>query len=625
MKQIRRWQRTLILALLSLSVVAPLIFVSHKLKFLTPDGRREFLDDLSSFTYRTDPLKLNAIEQEGAEELEEPKQVVYKENDFGVAISNNPERINDAEDSSTDGSRSNLLETNEVDHNEKQAEEAQQKGLSLADEHKRNINETVIHNLDISTESQRTSNENIEVRDKQSDHRATRRRQISRSQYRKVSNHKVEEIKDQIVRARAYLSFAPPGSNSHLVKELKLRIKEMERVVGEATHDSDLPRSVLQKMRHMEASLSKANRAFPDCSSMASKLRAMNHNVEEQLHSQQHQATYLVHLAARTTPKGLHCLSMRLTADYFALGPEQRKFPNENKINDPELYHYAVFSDNVLACAVVVNSTVSAAKEEEKLVFHVVTNSLYFPAISMWFLLNPPGKATIHIQNMDNFKWLSKYNTSKKYDSSDPRYTSELNYLRFYLPEIFPALDKIVFFDHDVVVQRDLSGLWNANMDGKVIGAVQTCEESKPSFHRMNMLINFSDPFISKRFDVNACTWAFGVNLFDLQQWRRHNLTAVYHKYLQMGSKMPLFNIGSLPLGWLTFYNKTMVLDRRWQVLGLGSDSSVDRNEIEQSAVIHYDGIRKPWLDIAMGRYKNYWTKFVNFDHPLLLRCNLQA
>ncbi|MED6192590.1 hypothetical protein PIB30_011664 [Stylosanthes scabra] len=242
MKQIRRWQRTLILALLSLSVVAPLIFVSHKLKFLTPDGRRDFLDDLSSFTYRTDPLKLNAIEQEGAEELEEPKQVVYKENDFDVAISNNPERINDAEDSSTDGSRSNLLETNEVDHNEKQVEEAQQKGLSLADEHKRNINETVIHNLNISTDSQRTNNENIEVRDKQSDHRATRRRQISRSQYRKVSNHKVEEIKDQIVRARAYLSFAPPGSNSHLVKELKLRIKEMERVVGEATHDSDLPR-----------------------------------------------------------------------------------------------------------------------------------------------------------------------------------------------------------------------------------------------------------------------------------------------------------------------------------------------------------------------------------------------
>lgn len=94
---------------------------------------------------------------------------------------------------------------------------------------------------------------------------------------------------------------------------------------------------------------------------------------------------------------------------------------------------------------------------------------------------------------------------------------------------------------------------------------------------------------------------------------------------IAQGSKRPLWNIGSLPLGWLTFYNKTKVLDRRWHILGLGYDSGVDKNEIEGAAVIHYDGIRKPWLDIAMGRYRSYWTKYMNFDLPILQRCNLQA
>lgn len=47
-------------------------------------------------------------------------------------------------------------------------------------------------------------------------------------------------MKDQVIRARAYLSFAPPNSNSHLVKELKLRIKDLERAMGESTKDSDL-------------------------------------------------------------------------------------------------------------------------------------------------------------------------------------------------------------------------------------------------------------------------------------------------------------------------------------------------------------------------------------------------
>jgi len=173
-------------------------------------------------------------------------------------------------------------------------------------------------------------------------------------------------------------------------------------------------------------------------------------------------------------------------------------------------------------------------QEQGKLVFHVLTKSTNLPAISMWFLLNPPGNATVHIQSIDNFEWLSKYNFFQENNSSDPRYNSELNYLRFYLPDIFPALNKIVLFDHDVVVQQDLSALWNMDMKGNVIGAVGTCQEGKIPFHRIDTFLNFSDPLIAKRFDVNACTWAFGMNLFDLQQWRRHNLTAVYNNYLQM-------------------------------------------------------------------------------------------
>lgn len=111
----------------------------------------------------------------------------------------------------------------------------------------------------------------------------------------------------------------------------------------------------------MESSLSKASQVFPDCSPMAAKLRTMTDSAEEQVQSQKKQASYLFHLAASTTPKGLHCLSMRLTAEYFSLEPEQRQLPNQQNLHDSELYHYVVFSDNILACAVVVSSTVSTA------------------------------------------------------------------------------------------------------------------------------------------------------------------------------------------------------------------------------------------------------------------------
>lgn len=61
-----------------------------------------------------------------------------------------------------------------------------------------------------------------------------------RSQLQKVTDEKVKEMKDQVIRAKAYLKFALPGNNSQLVKELKLRIKEVERAIGDASKDSDL-------------------------------------------------------------------------------------------------------------------------------------------------------------------------------------------------------------------------------------------------------------------------------------------------------------------------------------------------------------------------------------------------
>ncbi|MBA0762748.1 hypothetical protein Gotri_012324, partial [Gossypium trilobum] len=252
----------------------------------------------------------------------------------------------------------------------------------------------------------------------------------------------------------------------------------------------------------MEVLLAKANHAFTDCFEIAETLRAMANDTEEQVQVEKNKESYLIQLAGRTTPKGLHCLSIRLTTEYLLLQPEERQFPNQHKLQDLDFYHYA---------------------EPEKIVFHVVTDSLNLPAISMWFLLNPPGKATIDVQSIENFEWLStEYSSAlKEQKSNDPRYTSALSHLRFYLADIFPALDKIVLFDHDVVVQRDLTGLWSVNLNGKVHAAVETCHESEASCHSMHLFMNILDQFSAKRLNASVCTWAFGMNFFNLQEWRR--------------------------------------------------------------------------------------------------------
>ncbi|XP_065864809.1 polygalacturonate 4-alpha-galacturonosyltransferase isoform X2 [Euphorbia lathyris] len=461
------------------------------------------------------------------------------------------------------------------------------------------------------------------------------------------SDSTVRFIRDQMIMARAYIGIARLKKKLDLLQELQTGLKESQRTTGEASSDSDLHHSALEKMKLLGQVLSKAKEQLYECNLVTGELRAMLQTADEQVRSLKKQSTFLSQLAAKTVPNGIHCMSMRLTIEYYHLPPEKRKFPGSENLENTNLYHYALFSDNVLAASVVVNSTITNAKDPSKHVFHVVTDKLNFGAMNMWFLLNPPGKATLHVQNIDEFKFLnasycpvlrqlnstamkeyyfkSNHPASVSSGSSNlkyrnPKYLSMLNHLRFYLPEVYPKLNKILFLDDDIVVQKDLTALWSVKLNGKVNGAVETCGES---FHRFDKYLNFTNPHISRNFDPNACGWAYGMNIFDLEEWKRRDITGIYHKWQNMNEDRALWKLGTLPPGLITFYGLIHPLQKSWHVLGLGYNPSVDRSEIDNAAVVHYNGNMKPWLEIGMAKYRPYWNKYVKYDHPYVHSCKL--
>ncbi|KAI8545250.1 hypothetical protein RHMOL_Rhmol07G0026600 [Rhododendron molle] len=276
------------------------------------------------------------------------------------------------------------------------------------------------------------------------------------------------------------------------------------------------------------------------------KLRAMLQTKDEQVRSLKKQSTFLSQLAAKTIPNGIHCLSMRLTIDYYLLPLEKRRFPKSENLENPELYHYALFSDNVLAASVVVNSTIRNAKEPEKHVFHLVTDKLNFGAMNMWFLLYPPGKATIHVENVNEFKWLNS--------SYGP-----------VLRQLESASMKEYYFraDHPTTLSAGSSNLNPEGLDKiavsgspwKCDGAVETCGEG---FHRFDKYLNFSNPYIARNFARNACGWAYWMNIFYLKEWKRKDITGIYHKWQSMDD---------MSQGGLLRYSKVpVILDQVYQV-----------------------------------------------------------
>ncbi|KAK2997750.1 hypothetical protein RJ639_026229 [Escallonia herrerae] len=646
-----------VLLLLVVTVLAPIVLYTDKLgSFRYSSSENEFVDDLPTFTLGGEIRPLNALPQESSTRLKEPLGIVYSDNssqsfpnsDGSNAESSHKTRqlTEDSEKQTTVSTTSSSGESRSVDNNpiiqvteSTEGKESSTEQSEKKEEAKLGVSEHTSKNAFPKGEMEH------EQQFAQTSGKVTTTEPIKEKQTvpTVMPDAHVRHLKDQLIRVKVYLSLAATRNNPHFIRELRLRMKEVQRALGEATKDSELPQNAYEKLKAMEQTLTKGKQIQDDCAAVVKKLRAMLHSTEEQLRVHKKQTLFLTQLTAKTLPKGLHCLPLRLSNEYFSLNSSKQQFPNQDKLEDPRLYHYALFSDNILAAAAVVNSTVSNAKVPSNHVFHIVTDRLNYAAMRMWFLTNPPGNATIQVQSVEEFTWLNSsyspvlkqlgsasmidyYFKSRRADSDsnmkfrNPKYLSIMNHLRFYLPEIFPKLSKVLFLDDDIVVQKDLSGLWSLDLKGKVIGAVETCGES---FHRFDRYLNFSNPLISKNFDPRACGWAYGMNIFDLEEWKRQNITDVYHSWQNLNHDRQLWKLGTLPPGLITFWKRVFPLDRSWHVLGLGYNLNVSQKDIERAAVIHYNGNLKPWLEIGIAKFRGYWAKYVDSDQVYLRECNV--
>ncbi|GAA0170799.1 transferase [Lithospermum erythrorhizon] len=370
------------------------------------------------------------------------------------------------------------------------------------------------------------------------------------------------------------------------------------------------------------------------------------------------------HFASSAVPKGIHCLSLRLTDAYSSNAHARRQLPSPELLPllfDNSYQHFVLASDNILAASVVVASAVQSSLMPEKIVFHVITDKKTYAGMHSWFALNPMSPAIVEVKGVHQFDWLTRENvpvleavenhygirdyyhgnynaganlsntTPKKFASKlqarSPKYISLLNHLRIYLPELFPNLDKVVFLDDDIVIQRDLSPLWKIDLNGKVNGAVETCrgEDQWVMSKTLRNYFNFSHPLIAKNLNPDECAWAYGMNIFDLRAWKRTKITETYHEWLKenLKSNLTLWKLGTLPPALIAFKGQVHPIDPSWHLLGLGYQNKTKIEDVTKAAVIHYNGQSKPWLELGFEHLRPFWTKYVNYSNDFIRNCHI--
>lgn len=443
----------------------------------------------------------------------------------------------------------------------------------------------------------------------------------------------VKRLKDQLFVARAYYpTIAKLKGEDKLSREMKQNIQEHERMLSEASSDPDLPSSVQKRIDKMDQTIAKAKSCTVDCNNVDKKLRQLLDLTEDEAHFHMKQSAFLHHLGVQTMPKSYHCLSMRLTVEYFRAPPVDIEQTHAHKLDNPSYRQYIIFSRNVLAVSVTINSTVMNSKETGNIVFNVITDEENFFAMKLWFSRNSYKEAVVHVMNVDDLK-LKKYNrldlsqlspseefrvsvrASDQPSTVRTEYISLFGHSHFLLPEIFKNLKKIVVLDDDVVVQRDLSSLWDMDLHGKVNGAMEFCR----------VKLGQLKSYLGNSQHSDSCAWMSGLNIIDLEKWRELNVTGMYEQGLHKfhnGSEAS-WRTAALPASLLGFQDLIFPLDNSWVLSGLGYDYKIDAGDIKKAGILHYNGNMKPWLDLGISKYKNYWRKFVTQGNQFMDQCNV--
>ncbi|CAM8962080.1 unnamed protein product [Rhodiola kirilowii] len=391
-----------------------------------------------------------------------------------------------------------------------------------------------------------------------------------------------------------YPSVAKLPGAGHIVHELKQNIQEFEHIFSEAIYRCRSPSSDEDKVQKMEAAIAKAKVVVADCNNVDKKLQQLVDLTEDEARFHMNRVLSSTKSECKLCQKVSTCLFMRLTVEYFQ-STNDIELPLDEKFMNPSLEHYVLFSKNVLAASVVINSTVMHAKETRNQVFHILTDRQNYFAMKFWFYKAIYQKATVEVLNIEELELPDnatlqlhlpeEYRVSvhglNNSRSSQIRteYISVFSHSHYFLPEIFHYLKKIVVLDDDVVIKRDLSALWSLDMEGKVNGAVEGTR------YKWNI----------QQFDARA---------------------TIIKSVLGYSSTTVQLSL---------FQNQVFPLDDTWALSGLGHDYEVNAESVENAAVLHYNGNMKPWLDLGISSYKSYWKSYLDSENQFLSQCNVNS
>lgn len=182
-------------------------------------------------------------------------------------------------------------------------------------------------------------------------------------------------------------------------------------------------------------------------------------------------------------------------------------------------------------------------------------------------------------------------------------------YYRLLIPEMLPQYDKVIYLDGDVVAVTDIAALWETDLKGMLIGAVQDLQ------HRKRQKETKAQLGMDARNYFNS-----GVLLIDCRSFQAERIKEKCYHLLENREKFKLPDQDALNLSCL---GRVLYLPIRWNLMTnfgrlpyyvrkRGPYNRIYEEALAEPGILHYAGGYKPFYASYMGINSVFWKYAVD-------------
>lgn len=190
-------------------------------------------------------------------------------------------------------------------------------------------------------------------------------------------------------------------------------------------------------------------------------------------------------------------------------------------------------------------------------------------------------------------------------------------YYRLLIPDLLLGenAQKAIYLDCDLILNADISELWNVELGRNVLAAVAETNEgcryvSSPRALRLYKELGI--PEKNKYFNS-------GVLVMNLEEWRKRNITAKVCNYLTENCEQVIYHDQDglnailwdswleLPTDW-NVMSCLFITEHKHQVINM------EKETVEQlrrkPKIVHFTGWKKPWIEECVHPYASLYRKY---------------